>query len=299
MRQERRSHLFIRLTIKFTLTLTLLFPWNYPWVCSLAVASLPRRDRYVRSQTAHLLISCRYPSLWCTRANAWRNRPHVRYPIITQRDRSWAKSSNSHRWSPQECSHASHSTSVRWYSCHLRPRHSPKELKNNRDKVHQLFFSLDQQLTWRNMFFVILGYLQTKLRSIVFHIIMTQSTTVEHKIVCVIQLKIIFVLVTIIFVFIRFLPLCWVFSFLQDWRSILMNLSSFRSISLTCRPEEDTIIPSTFLTQPHSHTPMAMRSLFLSVRAALLIAWPTTWTIPTLYPLVISQAPTESGRERS
>ena len=121
-RYDNLSCLSIRLLVRFTLVLTQIDSLEWPLIRSLPLCLLPGFDRYCRSHTAHRLVFSGHPFFWCIPANAWRNRPHVRYPIIKHRDRSWAKSSNLHRWSPQECSHASHSTSVWWYPSRLRRR---------------------------------------------------------------------------------------------------------------------------------------------------------------------------------
>ena len=72
-----------------------------------------------------------------------------------------------------------------------------------------------------------------------------------------------------------------------------MHLFSMSIGSLTCPPFGRSISSSKFFTQPHLHTPMATSLLLLLVMAAFLIVWPTIWTMPTLYPLVISQVPTQ------
>ena len=74
------------------------------------------------------------------------------------------------------------------------------------------------------------------------------------------------------------------------YTAILLHLFSLNIESLTCRPFDPSINRSMFFTQPHLHTPIATSLFLRSIKAAFFIAWPTTRTMPTLYPLVISQA---------
>ena len=98
----------------------------------------------------------------------------------------------------------------------------------------------------------------------------------------------------------RFAGLCppwWIIVCLKDPSMTLVTASllKFRSLT-TCLSSCGLVMISTSFTLPHLHTPMATSFLFLSVNDAFLIAWPTTWTIPTLYPLVTSHASTHIER---
>ena len=140
---------------------------------------------------------------------------------------------------------------------------------------------------------MIFGYLKTKICAIIFGAIVTQSTIVEHQVVRVIQFEIAFTFVTDMIILIPLITL-WsiVFQLEDDAQTIVKHFFSLSIGSLTCLPLGRSISSSNFFTQPHLQTPMATSLFLLSVKTAFLIAWPTTWTTPTLYPSVISQAST-------
>ena len=104
-----------------------------------AIVSLPSwHDQCCRYHRAHRSLSESHPFLWCTRSSVERNRLNARYPIVERRECKWSNViDHLHRWSPQECSHASHSTFVRWYFDHLRQRWSQPELECKRTETIQ------------------------------------------------------------------------------------------------------------------------------------------------------------------
>lgn len=115
------------------------------------------------------------------------------------------------------------------------------------------------------MFFVILGYSEISISSMIFHIIMTQLTITEHEVSCVIHLKITLSLVPIILVFRRFLAIWSIVSCPQDRWTILTNTTSLRVRCLIGLPAYETFYRSPSLNLIHLHTPMLMRLFFLSI----------------------------------
>lgn len=156
-KQERQCHLFMSPMMKVTLHSMRLSFGMSTHLRAMVMGSTQWHDLCCRYHKVPPDTPCLRRFLWCIRANAWKNQPHGHFPIDKDSDRTSSSEVNSHRWPPQECSHANRSTYFWWFLGHLPRQWSPVELKHkSREKVKWAFLSLARLLTWQTKLVVVL-----------------------------------------------------------------------------------------------------------------------------------------------